>query len=287
MRRAVDTLLVASSAGSHIDLAARARSVSHVEIGARLNANFVLFGSLTVLGDNVSIDAKMVDITGEKPTMTFYDQSQDLGSVITKINLIAADINDKMFGRTPVAAAKAPVPAARPQKKPGSDVHAHPERVLRDDGFIAHGKEGDTEEMGIIGGVAQETQASFWKSASFKHLINALAVGDVDGDGKNETIVAAPHSVIIFRSEGGPFRKLAEVEESNNKNIYGLDAADINGNGYAEIFVTSFNAEKNVVNSFILEFDGQNFIKILDSPKIFNLSNYRTIKSLTSRLQNS
>ena len=62
------------------------------DIGTRLNADFVLFGSLTVLGDNVSIDAKMVDITGAKPTMTFYDQSQDLGAVITKINLIAADI---------------------------------------------------------------------------------------------------------------------------------------------------------------------------------------------------
>ncbi|MEJ2286766.1 MAG: FG-GAP-like repeat-containing protein [Desulfobacterales bacterium] len=238
------------------------------EIGTRLNADFVLFGSLTVLGDNVSIDAKMVDITGDKPPMTFYDQSQDLGSVITKINLIAADINDKMFGRAPVAEPRAPVPAAGPQKKTGSGVHAHPEKVLRDEGFIAHGKEGGAEEMGIIGGVAQETQASFWKSASFNHLINALAVGDADGDGKNETIVAAPHSVLIYRSEGGAFRRLAEVEESINKNIYGLDAADINGNGYAEIFVTSFNAEKNVVNSFILEFDGKNFIKILDNSRL-------------------
>ena len=70
-------------------------------IGTRLNADFVLFGSLTVLGENVSIDAKMVDISGSKPTMTFFDQSQDLGAVITKINLIAADINDKMFGRAP------------------------------------------------------------------------------------------------------------------------------------------------------------------------------------------
>ena len=63
----------------------------------RLNADFVLFGSLTVLGDSVSIDAKMVDITGGQPTMAFFDQSQDLGAVITKINQMAADINDKMF----------------------------------------------------------------------------------------------------------------------------------------------------------------------------------------------
>jgi len=238
------------------------------DIGTRLNADFVLFGSLTVLGENVSIDAKMLDITGDKPTMTFYDQSQDLGAVITKINLIAADINDKMFGQIPVAADKAPVPAAKPQKPPKDSIHAHPEKVLQDDGFIATGREGASEDMGIIGGTAQETQASFWKSASFKHLINGVAVGDVDGDAKNETVIAAPHTLTIFRSEGGPFRKIAEIEESNNKNLYGVDIADINSNGYAEIFVTSFNAEKNVVNSFILEYDGKNFIKILDNSRL-------------------
>ncbi|MBE9545822.1 MAG: VCBS repeat-containing protein [Proteobacteria bacterium] len=236
-------------------------------IGTRLNADFVLFGSLTVLGDNVSIDAKMVDITGGKPTMTFYDQSQNLGAVITKINLIAADINDRMFGRTPAAAAKAPVPAAKPQKTAKSDIHAHPEKVLRDDGFITSGGE-DAEGLGIAPGAARETQASFWKSASFKHLINGVAVGDVDGDGKNETVTAAPHMVTIFRSERGAFRKLAEIEESSNKNIYGLDIADINNNGYAEIFVTSFNAEKNVVNSFILEYDGKNYVKIIDNSRL-------------------
>ena len=251
---------VQSTAGSGTINEASARSV-----GASLKADFVLFGSLTVLGDNVSIDAKMVDITGAKPTMTFYDQSPNLGAVITKINLIAADINAKMFGQTPVAAAKAPAPAARLQKPPKDSVHAHPEKVLQDDGFIAAGREGASGDIEILGGAAQETQSRFWKSASFNHLINGVAVGDVDGDGKNETLIAAPQTVTIFRYDGGVFRKLAEIEESNNKNIYGLDIADINGNGYAEIFVTSFNAEKKVVNSFILEYDGQNYVKILDN----------------------
>jgi TolB-like protein len=234
-------------------------------IGRRLNADYVLFGSLTVLGNNVSIDAKMADVTGGKPALTFFDQSQDLGAVITKIDLIAADINDKIFGRSQTKiAGQAPAPAATQQPSAKSDIYAHPEKILREDGFISHGKAEDVENLEATRGVARETQAQFWRSANFKTLINGIALGDVDGDGKIETVTITPHAVVIFRSEGGAFRKIAEIEESINKNLIGVDTADINENGYAEIFVTSLNADHKVVNSFILEYGGKDFAKIID-----------------------
>ena len=235
------------------------------KIGTRLNADFVLFGSLTVLGENVSIDSKMVDIAGGLPTMAFFDQSQDLGAVITKINQMAVDINDKMFGRRAQTATKTPPPAKQPkptEKK--SDIYAHPEKVLKEDGFIDHSKQAPAGAAGIISSTAPESQAQFWKSPNFKYLINGIALGDVDGDGKIETVTITPHSVIIFRSEEGSFRKIAEIKESSTHNLTGVDVADINGNDYPEIFVSSFNAPKTMVNSYVLEFDGTNFNKIID-----------------------
>jgi len=249
-------------------------AVAH-KIGTRLNADFVLFGSLTVLGENVSIDAKMVDVSGSKPTMAFFDQSRDLGAVIGKINLIAADINDKMFGRTQVAAAaKAPAavtaaPAAKPQPAKKSRVHDHPEKVLQEDGFISEGQSGDAANMGILRGATQESQPRFWRSASFRHLINGIALGDVDGDGKVETVTITPHELFIYRSEGGAFRKIAEIKEGTNNNLIGVDAADINENGYAEIFVTSLNANKEVVNSYVVEYDGKQFKKLIDGSRYY------------------
>jgi len=244
-------------------------------IGSRLKADFVLFGSVTVLGENVSIDAKMVDISGSKPTMTFFDQSQDLGAVITKINLIAADINDRMFGRSQVGAAAqkpagvAAAPAVKPPPIEKSDVRAHPEKLLQEDGFISEGKSGGGATQGIVRGATQETQARFWRSASFNHLINGVALGDVDGDGKIETLTITPHDLFIYRSEGGAFRKIAEIKENSNKNLLGVDAADINGNGYAEVFVTSLNANREVVNSFIVEYDGKQYHKTFDNSRYY------------------
>jgi TolB-like protein len=268
-REQVDEAVQTETASGKINEATARR------IGTRLKADFVLFGSLTVLGENVSIDAKMVDITGGKPTMTFFDQSQNLGAVITKINLIAADINDKIFGLAQTAApAKAPAasaaaPAAKPAPPKKSSVHDHPEKVLQDDGFITHDGTEDVATLGINRGAAQKSQPRFWKSASFKHLITGVALGDVDGDGKIETMTITPHELLIYRSEGGAFRKIAEIKESNNKNLLAVDAADINENGYAEIFVTSLNANKNLVNSYIVEYDGNKFNKIIDGSRYY------------------
>jgi TolB-like protein len=236
-------------------------------IGNQLNADFTLFGSLTVLGENVSIDAKMVDISGNRPTMTFFDQSQDLGAVITKINLIAADINQKMLGQAPVAETQAAAPEKEPPK---TGVHAHPEKILEQEGYIGQSGTGEEESPFMARGDRQGEE-KFWKSANFKHLINGIAVGDVTGDGKIETVTITPDAVIVYRSEDGRFQQLQEIPEGS-KHLIGVDIADINANGFAEIFVTAFNATKKVLLSFVLEYDGKNFAKIIqDSPWIYRI----------------
>ena len=257
------------------------------KIGSELKADFVLFGSLTVLGENVSIDAKTVDVSGARPTMTFFDQSPTLGGIIAKIDTIAADINRKLFGRTlaqkqPAAAPAAP-PAAAPQTNAGpavadqstakSDMRAHPEKILKQGGFISEGQEqsGDSLLVGSSQAVRQFRQ-KFWKSANFKHLINGLCLADVDGDGNIETVTVTPDAVIIYRAARGRFQRVKEIAVKGSRQPIGVDAADINGNGKAEIFVTAQNAKKNVVTSFVLEFDGDNFVNITaDSSWIYRV----------------
>ena len=247
------------------------------KIGKRLNVDFVLFGSLTVLGESVSIDAKMVDIAGGRPTMSFFDQGQDLGAVITKINLIASEINDKIFNRTqiaasdrtPAATAKPAVPASEPQPAQKSDIYAHPEKVLQEDGFIAQGEGDEVATLGIDRSAERKSQPKFWKSASFRHLINGVALADVDGNGQVETITITPHELLIYRSENRIFRKIAEIKEGANHNLLAVDAADINENGVAEIFVTSLNANKNLVNSFVVEYANGQFDKIVEKSRYY------------------
>ena len=269
-REQVDPAVKAVAASGTIN-EAKAR-----KIGSRLGADFVLFGSLTVLGENVSIDAKMVDISGGRPTMSFFDQGESLGAVIAKINLIAADINDKIFGQPPTAAtAKAPAatvaapPAAKPPPAKKSNIYAHPEKLLQDDGFITHEEGDEVATLGIDRSATDKSQPRFWKSASFKHLIYGIAMGDVDGDGKTETMTITPHDLYIYRSENRTFRKLAELKNGSNQNQLAVDSADINENGYEEIFITSLNANRELVNSYVVEYDGSQYKKILEDSRYY------------------
>ena len=159
------------------------------ELGRKLAADYVLFGSLTVLGNGISLDAKVVDVAGAKPTMSFFEQSEDAGGIISRINAMAADVNEKMFGQTTAAAPPAPAPAAaaaaQPQAGPPApaDPYAHPEKMLKQGTVM--GGEGRSPFVSEDSG--REISPQFWKGASFKHAFNGIALGDVDGDGKIET----------------------------------------------------------------------------------------------------
>jgi len=233
------------------------------QIGGRLGVDYVLFGSLTVIGNSVSIDTKMVDVSGSKPPLTFFNQSQGMDQVIPIINLFATDINAKVFGRDmPARQAYAPPQTSQEQ----ASVRAHPEKLINQ-GF---GNIDDPNRLTSAPGSAfmaaagtSRHAAQFWKSQNIRKRIEGVAIGDINQDGKKETIIVTSHSVVAYRSENNRFLKIKTLAEHRRNNYIGVDVADINGNGTPEIFITSLNALRNAVNSFVLEFNGQTYIEIV------------------------
>jgi hypothetical protein len=88
-----------------------------------------------------------------------------------------------------------------------------------------------------------------------------MAVADFLGTGGKQAAVANGHKIWLYAIEGRNFRKLWESEEQAGNNILALDAADLNGNGRAELFVTNYSLERRIP-SFVLEWDGNEFKQI-------------------------
>ena len=235
--------------------------ISAIETGEKLNSDFVLFGSLTVFGNSVSIDAKMVDVSGNRPSLAFFNHSQGMDEVIPRINIIAGDINEKVFGIKTTVATPPPASSTPSPGSPEKDIHAHPETLLKSE-ITGEGRQ---NLQFVEDGRSRELSTKFWKSRNFKSFLNGLALGDVNKDGKVETVVAGTNSIRIYRYENRRLLKVEEINESKNLYFIGLDIADINQNGYPEIFITSLSSGKNSVSSFVLEYNGNKYVKIIDN----------------------
>jgi hypothetical protein len=108
------------------------------------------------------------------------------------------------------------------------------------------------------------TSPAGWKSRNFKSAIKGVSVGDVDGDGKNETVFISDRKVFIYRYQAGRFEKVEEIDGQAEDAFIGVDVADINRNGKSEIFITNLFKE-NRIHSFVLEWDGAAFMRIVEN----------------------
>jgi len=227
------------------------------DIGKQVGADVVLIGSLTVFGSSASLDARLVDVTGENETTAFFDQSQSMDELVPKINTLAEDVNAAMTGAAASVTA-APAPASQ---LPVSDAQAHPEK-LTDTPIQA-----ETDAAAPVEAYGGVLSAAFWKSRTYKINIHGLALGDVDGDQRIETVVITGNHLYIFRSEANKFYKIYELKKPANRNFIGVDIADINANGIPEIFISGLSPQKTGVSSMVLEFDGKAYQTIVKNSR--------------------
>jgi hypothetical protein len=191
-----------------------------------------------------------------------------MDQVIPSVNLFASDINEKEFGRV-MAARRVPPSAQAPgataaQTEPV--FRANPNKLLTG-GF--GGEETQNTQKGSPGSAFLSTQMGsgpavrFWKSRSFHQRITGVAIGDIDGDGKNETVFTTDHTLEAYRYENKRFRKIGTLANRDLDHLIGVDVADINRNGVAEIFVSALDPYRKYVKSFVVEFNGKTFTEIV------------------------
>jgi TolB-like protein len=162
-------------------------------LGKKLNSDYVVWGSITKIGNSISIDGKLVDIAKAKPDIGISTQSQTLDDVIPKVNDFSERIIQNILGTTPqstvavaAAAVAAPVPATTPQVPSG---------LSRESQIIAKMKSGSKKgtltsviNSELINTPEPINRKDFWMSQTIPTEFKGMDIGDVNGDGLNEVV---------------------------------------------------------------------------------------------------
>ncbi len=67
------------------------------EVGRKLGADYVVFGSMTKVGETISLDAKLVDPRSNKEADRFYVETYGIATVLDRVGELAKKVNEKIF----------------------------------------------------------------------------------------------------------------------------------------------------------------------------------------------
>jgi len=231
-------------------------------IGEKLQADFVISGSLAISENNITISLNLADVSGIMPPQNYKADIQELAHVLPQITAFATIITGQILNTETAA-------SLLPEKEDKA------EKVKTDT------KPGKTEDMKASQDDTYITKEP-WTSKILNVGIIGMSLGDVDNDKKTELVILTPNKVQTFHYVDGKIVKAKDIHKTRFKFPVGIDVADINGNGFPEIFVTALDNYKSVVTSFILEYDGKSYQMIENNYNcylrihfILNLSNVK------------
>ncbi|MEW6594498.1 MAG: FG-GAP-like repeat-containing protein [Thermodesulfobacteriota bacterium] len=214
-------------------------------LGKNVGADYVVAGSLTAIGAGMSLDARVFSVASDEPAQAFFATAASENEIITAIDQLTWEIGAKVFSAQRPGAAAAP---AATQPSQPQYLSAHPERA-----FMGEGGRGASPFIRPLGSTGP---FGFSKSQNFNMYLQAMDVGDVDGDGQDEVILADRGEVGIYKRDGKKLQKVGQIATLARYRIHYVSVADLDHNGKAEIYVSA--ADEKEPNSFAFEWQGKN-----------------------------
>ena len=222
-----------------------------VEFGRRLHSDYVVAGSLTALGGGVSLDAKVYYVSGSAQPESFYATASKEDDVIVAIDDLAWDIAEKTFSYKRPASRldRTAAPSGTAAVSPYTT--AHPERAFM---YTPEGKYGSSpfiRPTGITGSLG------FTKTQNLNLFIQAMDVGDIDGDGADDVVIAGLTEICFYHRTGNRLEKFHTIPVLARYVIHRVSLADLNNNGRDEVYISC--ADDFTPNSFGVEWQGEKF----------------------------
>jgi TolB-like protein len=225
-----------------------------IELGKQLGVDVVLWGSISVLGTNVSLDINLVNITLRQAVKKFYAQAKGIDEVIIRVGELSDTINEKVFDRARTAPPAGAITGASQTKSPEPSGETVPQEKAP---LSLKGLAINPISPKLIISSGGIDMAGIWRSTFLPFVLVDMAFGDLEGDGKIEAVLISKKQIYIYRYNQDKFQLIKEISGSRLDNLISVDVADIQGTGLPQIFITNYRG--GTLKSLVLSWSQGNY----------------------------
>jgi hypothetical protein len=218
-------------------------------VGSAAEADVLISGTYVAIGKIFSVDALARTVAGKTLARAFV-QGDNQDELIPSIGKLADKLSADLIKLQVEGDVQASVPA--PPSKGPSDILRQPQEAIRRvpaEDIIRQEKQTHTSASGEKG----------WISRRLPGAANILAVGAALPDGSREVFLGQDNRVQYFR-QGEVMKLIATVDFRANEKVISVDAADADGDGRQELYITVIRGGE--LASQVWEVQGDKLVRI-------------------------
>ena len=227
-------------------------------IAEKIEADYLIYGTLTIMGKQCSLDLNTISPEGESTPASSQTTLDDL---IPELKNMAAEINSAVFKRPKEEKTAAQSGQVINRMNPGlvfNEDRAGQEFYLNPQFKYSN----------------SPNSPGRWRSQSFKYIALNMVVTDADGDGQKEVFLLEDHKMHAYRFQEGRLLPVATYEAPYTYKCLTLNFMDLNRDGYMELIVSAMQGE-DTIKSFILNLKDDKF-EVVDRDIPYFLNVVRT-----------
>ncbi len=219
-----------------------------LSIGGK-TADYLVTGELFSLTGGLEIQVELYPLVPDKEVLHFSVLSQTPDTLIADVEQLSRDIAHTAFGEK--------IPQVGKTTKEAGDTEANK-------GFVTANPEAAYKRSlhaGATPGVAGSGVMAVGRGVQIKTKVpvdmKAMAVGDINGNGKKEILLLAGQSLRLFSIKDKAIVQVAETSLPPMLTGHALNLADLDGDGKDEIYISA--TDGLYVSSMIMKYTANGF----------------------------
>ena len=242
-----------------------------IALGKKLQADYILVGSITKIGSNASLDTRLIEIANPDAITPFFIQSLGLNDMLPQLTTFGENVRKTILGepQTTKPALAPPPQAEQPSPEPAAGQPTNQKEALKEE--VPSDEEPEDAEYPTVVQPRAEKKSPLFESTPFYSIsipgesLHCITTGDLNGDGKAELLISSKNRILIYQWVADGLKLRDEIKGGSRDHIVHIDTGDTDRNGRDDLFVSSVGETTPnffAPNSFVLERKDNTYNKI-------------------------